>query len=319
MRIAVLDDYQGVFERLPASDRLAGHEVVGFADSVTGAALVERLRGFDAVILLQQRTALPREVVERLDTVRLVAQTGRNLGHLDLDACRDHGITVCGGGTGGAGASEATAELTWGLILATVRHLPQEVQRLQGGQWQGTVGVGLHGRTLGIYGLGRIGGIVAAAGQAFGMRVLVWGRQGSLDRARENGYAVAVSREDFFSECDVLAVHLPLNDQTRGIVTADDLARMKPTALFVNTSRAGIVAPGALVAALESGRPGSAAIDVFETEPVLGAADPLLRLPTVTATPHLGYVVWDVLAGLYDGAVSQVLAFAAGRPIDVVT
>ena len=315
MRVAVLDDYAGAFERLPAAARLEGHEVVSFADSVTGAALAERLDGFDAVILLQQRTAVPREVVERLTTVRLLSQTGRNTSHLDVAACTERGITVSAGGAGGP---QATAELTWALILATLRHVPEEVHRLRSGQWQGSVGTGLHAKTLGIYGFGRIGSLVAEVGRAFGMRVLVWGREGSLARATEAEYAVASSRAAFFTGCDVLSVHLPLTAETAGIVTAEDLALMRADALFVNTSRAAIVAPGALVAALETGHPGQAAVDVFETEPVLGASDPLLALPNVTATPHLGYVEWDVLARLYDAAVDQVLAFAAGAPVNVI-
>lgn len=316
MRVAVLDDYAQAFARMSAAGRLEGHEVVAFADSVTGDALVARLDGFDAVILLQQRTALPRDVVERLSTVRLLSQTGRNTGHLDVAACTERGITVSAGGAGGP---QATAELTWALILAALRHVPAEVQRLRDGQWQASVGTGLHAKTLGVYGFGRIGSLVADVGRAFGMRVLVWGREGSLTRARDAGYAAASSRAAFFSECDVLSVHLPLNAQTSGIVTGEDLALMKPGALFVNTSRAPIVAPGALVSALEAGRPGQAAVDVFEVEPVLGADDPLLALANVTATPHLGYVEWDVLERLYAAAVDQVLAFADGQPVNVVT
>lgn len=315
MRVAVLDDYAGAFARLQAARRLEGHEVVAFPDSVTGEALAERLDGFDAVILLQQRTAVPRAVVERLTTVRLLSQTGRNTGHLDVAACAERGITVSAGGAGGP---QATAELTWALILAALRHLPDEVQRLRAGQWQASVGTGLHAKTLGVYGFGRIGSLVAEVGRAFGMRVLVWGRQGSLSRASHAGYAAATSRAAFFTECDVLSVHLPLTAETTGIVTAADLALMRPDALFVNTSRASIVAPGALVSALEAGRPGRAAVDVFEVEPVLGAADPLLALANVTATPHLGYVEWDALSRLYDAAVDQVLAFAAGAPVNVV-
>ncbi|GAA2166360.1 D-2-hydroxyacid dehydrogenase family protein [Pedococcus bigeumensis] len=316
MRVAVLDDYADAFGALPCAQRLAGHEVVAFTDSVTGDALVQRLDGFDAVVLLQQRTALPRGVVERLATLRLVSQTGRNTSHLALDALAAKGIVVSAGGAGGP---HATAELTWALILAAQRRLPQEVAALRAGRWQSSVGIGLHARTLGVYGLGRIGGLVAEVGRAFGMQVVVWGRHGSLTRATEAGYAAAASREDFFGRSDVLAVHLPLNADTAGIVTAADLALMKPDALFVNTSRAGVVAPGALVAALEAGRPGRAAVDVFETEPVLGAADPLLALPTVTATPHLGYVERDVIAALYDAAVDHVLAFADGAPVNVVS
>jgi D-3-phosphoglycerate dehydrogenase len=316
VRVAVLDDYARAFARLPAAQRLTDHEVVAFTDSVTGDALVDRLDGFDAAILLQQRTAIPRDVVERLTTVRLLSQTGRNTGHLDVAACIERGITVSAGGAGGP---QATAELTWALVLAAQRHLAEEVQRLRDGRWQASVGTGLHAKTLGVYGLGRIGGLVAEVGRAFGMHVIVWGRQGSLSRAVESGYAAASSREAFFAESDVLSVHLPLNAGTAGAVTAEDLSRMKPDALFVNTSRAGIVAPGALVAALKQGRPGRAAVDVFESEPVLGAADPLVGMPGVTATPHLGYVEWDVLERLYDVAVDQVLAFAAGTPVNVVS
>ncbi|KRE56172.1 D-2-hydroxyacid dehydrogenase family protein [Phycicoccus sp. Soil748] len=315
MRVAVLDDHQSAFGQLDAARRLHGHEVVTFADPVTGDALVERLDGFDAVVLLQQRTALPAEVVARLRTVRLVSQTGRNTGHLDLAALAARRITVC---AGGAGSPAATAELTWGLVLSALRHLPAEVARLRDGQWQGSVGTSVAGRVLGVYGYGRIGSRVAAIGRAFDMRVVCWGRSGSQDRAREAGYQVASSREAFFAGADVLCVHLPLNGGTRGIVTAADLSLMKPAALFVNTSRAGLVEPGALAAAVAAGRPGRAAVDVFDTEPVLDAADALLALPGVTATPHLGYVTWDVLESLYGTAVDQVLAFAAGDPVNVV-
>jgi D-3-phosphoglycerate dehydrogenase / 2-oxoglutarate reductase len=315
VRVAVLDDHQSAFGQLDAARRLDGHDVVTFADTVTGDALVERLDGFDAVVLLQQRTALPRDVVERLGTVRLVSQTGRNTGHLDLDALAEHGITVC---AGGAGSPAATAELTWGLVLSSLRHLPAEVARLHEGQWQGSVGTSVAGQVLGVYGLGRIGSRVAAVGRAFDMHVVCWGREGSQSRAREAGYAVAASREAFFAEADVLCLHLPLTPQTRGIVTAADLALMKPGALFVNTSRAGLVEPGALAAALAAGRPGRAAVDVFDSEPVLDADDPLLALPGVTATPHLGYVTWDVLETLFGAAVEQVVAFAAGEPVNVV-
>lgn len=316
MRIAVLDDYADAFRTLPAAARLRDHDVVCFTDSVTGDDLVARLDGFDAVVLLQQRTALPADVVERLGTVRMVSQTGRNTSHLAVDALAARGVVVS---AGGAGSPHATAELTWALVLAAQRNLPAEAAALRSGRWQSTVGTGLHAKTLGVLGLGRIGSLVAEVGRAFGMHVVVWGREGSRTRATDAGYAVAASREHFFRECDVLCVHLPLNAETAGTVTAADLALMQPDALFVNTSRAGLVAPGALVAALRAGRPGRAAVDVFDDEPVLGAADPLLSLPTVTATPHLGYVERDVLAGLYDTAVDQLLAFADGAPVNLVT
>jgi D-3-phosphoglycerate dehydrogenase / 2-oxoglutarate reductase len=316
MRVAVLDDHADTFRTLECAGRLEGHEVVTFPDSVRGDALVERLDGFDAVVLLQQRTALPREVVERLTTVRLVSQTGRNTGHLDLAALARRGIVVSAGGAGGPGA---TAELTWGLILSAARHLPDEVARLRAGRWQGSVGTGLEGRALGVYGLGRIGSRVAAVGAAFGMTVLCWGRESTAVAAREAGYAVAAGREDFFAGADVLTLHLPLVDGTRGVVNRGDLALMKPEALLVNTSRSAIVEPGALEAALRAGRPGRAAVDVFDDEPVLDAADPLVGLPGVMATPHLGYVTTDVLERLWGAAVDQVLAFAAGSPVGVVT
>jgi D-3-phosphoglycerate dehydrogenase len=301
---------------LECARRLEGHDVVAFRDPVRGDALVERLDGFDAVVLLQQRTALPREVAQRLGTVRLVSQTGRHTGHLDVEALSSRGIVVSAGGAGGPGA---TAELTWGLILSAVRHLPEEVTGLRAGRWQSSVGIGLQGRVLGVYGLGRIGARVAAVGAAFGMSVLCWGREATAEAARAAGYAVASGREHLFATSDVLTVHLPLTEGTRGIVTRADLDLMKPAALFVNTSRSGLVEPGALEAALRSGRPGSAAVDVFDDEPVLGAVDPLLSMPTVTATPHLGYVTTDVLEALWGAAVDQVLAFAAGRPVNVVS
>jgi D-3-phosphoglycerate dehydrogenase / 2-oxoglutarate reductase len=265
-------------------------------------------------VLTQQRSALPRAALDRMPALRMISQTGRNVAHIDLAACAERGIVVSAGGAGGP---EATAELCWGLILAALRHIPEEVQRLKQGQWQHTLGTGLKGRTLGVYAYGRIGSLVARVGQAFGMRVLCWGREGSLERARKDGFAVAESREALFAAVDVLTLHITLNAGTRGIVTADDLARMRPSALLVNTSRAQIIAPGALVAALTYGRPGRAAVDVYEEEPVLGAEDPLLALPNVLCTPHLGYVEEGVYAALYGTAVEQLLAFAAGRPINL--
>ncbi|MCK8783355.1 D-2-hydroxyacid dehydrogenase family protein [Roseomonas sp. NAR14] len=315
MQIAILDDYQDAFRQLDAAKRLAGHQVTVFHDTPPdAAALAERLEPFDAIVLLQQRTALSRAVIERLPNLRFISQTGRNLGHLDVAALTERGIPVSAGGSGGP---HPTAELAWGLILAALRHIPSEVDRLKGGQWQGSVGTGLHGRTLGIYAFGRIGSLVAAVGRAFGMRVLCWGREGSLARAREAGYEAAASREEFFAAADVLSLHILSTPETRGIVTAADLARMKPDALLVNTSRATIIEPGALVAALQAGRPGHAAVDVFAQEPVLGAADPLLHLPNALCTPHLGYVEWGTLRSLYDAAVAQLLAYAAGAPINV--
>lgn len=316
MRIAVPDDYADAFRAAPAFPRLAGHEVEVFRDAAASPeALVERLRGADAVVLTQQRTPLPAAVVEALPRLRFVSQTGHRTGHLAVESCTRRGVVVSAGGAGGP---DATAELTWALILASQRHLPHEVARLKGGQWQNTVGTGLKGAVLGLYGYGRIGARVARVGQAFGMRVVCWGRQGSADRARADGYEVAGSREEFFAGADVLSLHVALNEHTRGLVGAADLALMQPTALLVNTSRAALIAPGALVEALRAGRPGRAAVDVFEHEPVLGGADPLLALPNALCTPHLGYAERGVYEALYAVAVDQLLAFGAGAPINVV-
>ncbi len=316
MKIAVLDDYQDVFRKLTCSAKLKGHELAVYHDSVKDPArLAKRLRGADAVILLQQRTPFPRAAAEKTTGLKLISQTGRNAYHIDLDACSENGILVC---AGGAAASNHTAELTWGLIFSALRHIPEEVQRLKSGQWQGTLGTTVAGKTLGIYAYGRIGSIVARAGRAFEMRVLCWGREGSTGRARADGYEVAASREAFFESADVLCLHLPLNADTRGIVTISDLRRMKPDALIVNTSRAPIIEEGALVAALREGCPGRAAVDVYEDEPVLGADHPLLAMSNTVCTPHLGYVDRDTYEKHYGAAIEQILAFAAGKPINVL-
>jgi D-3-phosphoglycerate dehydrogenase len=316
MRIAVLDDYQDVFRTLSCYPRLAGHEVVVYHDTVKDPArLAERLNDADAAILLQQRTALTRQTVERLTRPRLISQTGRNVNHIDLAACTERGIVVCGSGTG---LPNHTAELTWGLIFAALRHIPREVEELKRGRWQTTIGTTVVGKTLGVYAYGRIGSIVARVGRAFEMRVMCWGREGSTARARADGYEIAPSREAFFETCDIVSLHLPLNAETRGIVKYADLARMKPTALIVNTSRAGIVEDGALVRALREGRPGRGAVDVYEEEPVLGGDHPLLKMENVVCTPHLGYVDRDTYEKYYGAAVDAILAFAAGKPVNVL-
>ncbi|MBP0495356.1 D-2-hydroxyacid dehydrogenase family protein [Roseomonas indoligenes] len=315
MRIAILDDYADAFRTAPAFARLSAHEVTVFSDTEKDPdTLVARLADMEALVLTQQRSRLPAAVIERLPRLRFIMQTGRNTAHLAIDACTRQGIVVS---TGGAGGPEATAELAWGLIIAALRHIPEEAQRLREGGWQATAGIGLKGKTLGIYAYGRIGAMVARVGRAFDMRVLCWGREGSQERARADGFAVADSRGAFFAEADVLSLHILLNDATRGIVTAGDLARMKPGALLVNTSRAPIIAPGALVAALKAGRPGRAAVDVFDDEPVLGATDPLIGMPNVLCTPHLGYATRGVFDALYEVAVDRLLAFAAGAPTHV--
>ncbi len=316
MRIAVIDDYQDAFRTLDCASKLKGHDVKTFQAPAEGDdALVDMLKDAEAVILIQQRTAMPRKVIERLPKLKMISQTGRNAAHIDLAACKERGIVVS---AGGAGAPNATAELTWALILATARHIPAEVQALKEGRWQVALGAGLAGKTLGVYAYGRIGSIVAAVGKAFGMKVVCWGREGSLGKAKAAGFEAAASREAFFAEADVVSLHIPLNKETQGIVKAADLAAMKRDAILVNTSRAGIIEAGALIAALEKGRPGQAGIDVFETEPVLRANHPLLKMKNVVCTPHLGYVEKATYESLYGAAVDQVLGFAAGKPINVV-
>ena len=316
MKIAVIDDYQDAFRKLECFPKLKGHDVVAYHDTEKDPGrLAERLKDADAVLLTQQRSPFPRAVVERLPKLKLISQTGRNAGHIDVAACTEKGIVVSAGGVGNP---SPTAELTWGLILSALRHIPHEVERLKQGRWQSTVGTGVSGRTLGVYAFGKIGSLVAKVGKAFGMSVVCWGREGSTARAREAGFEVAASREAFFESADVLCIHLPLNKETRGIVTAADLAHMKPTALFVNTSRAPIVAAGALVEALKQGRPGFAAVDVYEDEPVLGASHPLLKMDNVICTPHLGYVEQRTYESYFGTAVDQIVAFAAGKPINVL-
>ena len=316
MKIAVIDDYQDAFKTLKCYTKLRGHEVVVYNETERDAArLAERLKDAEAVILTQQRSRFPRAVIERLPKLRLVSQTGRNVGHIDVEACTERGIVVS---AGGAGNPNPTAELTWGLILAALRHIPYEVKRLREGHWLSTLGIGVQGKTMGIYAFGRIGSIVANVGRAFGARVVCWGREGSTARARAAGYEVAKSRDAFFAEADILSLHIPLNKETRGIVTREDLGRMKPTALIVNASRAGLIADGALVDALKAGRPGMAAVDVYEDEPVIGASHPLLKMENVVCTPHLGYVEKDTYEAYYDFVVEQILAYAAGNPVNVV-
>ena len=316
MKIAVLDDYQNAFRTLKCYPKLREHDVVVFTDTETDVgALAERLKDADAVVLTQQRSSFPRTLVERLPKLKLIGQTGRAATHVDLNACTEKGIVVS---AGGAGNSSATAELTWGLILSALRNIPFEVKRLKEGHWQSTLGLGVNGKTLGIYAYGKIGSIVAAAGKAFGARVVCWGREGSIGRAKAVGFEVARSREDFFAEADILSLHLPLNKDTQGIVTRDDLGRMKATALIVNPSRAGLIAPGALVEALKAGRPGMAAVDVYEKEPVIGADHPLLRMDNATCTPHLGYVTREGYEDYYAVVVDDILAFAAGKPQNVL-
>lgn len=288
MHVVIPDDYQDAVRHLDCFAKLAGHTVTIYNDTVKDVeSLAERFRDADALVLIRERTSITDELLERLPRLKLISQTGRGTAHIDTEACKRRGVAVAVG----TGSPIAPAELTWALIMAAMRRIPEEAARLRNGQWQGTLGLALRGRTLGVYGYGKIGTLVAGYGRAFGMRVLAWGREGSLARATADGFAVAASKEDLFAEADVLSLHLRLIDETRGIVTADDLGRMKRTSLLVNTSRAELIVPGALEAALRQGRPGFAAVDVYEDEPAIN--HPLLGLENVLATPHLGYVEKD--------------------------
>jgi D-3-phosphoglycerate dehydrogenase len=317
MNIAILDDYQDVIRSLDCFAKLQGHEVTVWNDhSREVDVLAERLKDTEALVLIRERTPIRAPLIARLPRLRLISHHSV-YPHIDVEACTRHGVLLCTSLHPGQ-PSYATAELTWGLIIAALRHIPQEVAALKAGRWQSTVGLGLRGKTLGIFGYGRIGAVVAGYGKAFGMKVLVWGREGSLERARADGYAAAGSKEAFFETCDVISLHLRLIDATRGIVTAADLARMKKTALIVNTSRAGLIAPGALEAALRAGRPGMAAVDVFEEEPVLGARHPLLQLDNAVCTPHIGYVERNGYERIFGNIFDQIVAYAAGQPINMV-
>ncbi|MDW7745946.1 D-2-hydroxyacid dehydrogenase family protein [Halomonas sp.] len=310
MRIVIPDDYQDAVRHLDAFERLAGHEVTVFHDTVSELdALAERFQDAEALVLIRERTPITAELLDRLPNLKVISQTGGGAAHVDLAACRERGIALMAG----TGSPHAAAELTWALVLAAMRHIPEEVANLRAGRWQRTLGTGLKGRTLGIFGYGRIGQLVARYGQAFEMEVLVWGREGTRERAAEAGLEVAGSQAELFARSDVLSLHLRLNEATRGIVTAEDLARMTPSALLVNTARAPLVAPGALEVALRAGRPGMAAVDVFEEEPLI--AHPLLELPNLLATPHLGYVEKDSYELYFGDAFDNLLAFADGEPV----
>jgi D-3-phosphoglycerate dehydrogenase len=318
MKIAVLDDYQDTIRTLGCFAKVAGHDVTIFNDHTQDVdVLAARLKDTEALALLRERTPIRAPLLERLERLRLISQVSV-YPHVDVEACTRRGV-VLSSFMGAGRPSYATAELTWGLVIAALRRIPQEMAALRAGRWQAyPIGTGLRGKTLGIYGYGRIGAVVAGYGRAFGMRVLVWGREGSRERARADGHAVADGTAALFAESDVLSLHLRLVEGTRGIVTAADLARMKPTALLVNTSRAGLVAPGALEAALRAGRPGLAAVDVYEEEPVVGGRHPLLALDNVVCVPHLGYVERDGLEAMFDTIFEQILAFERGAPINVV-
>ena len=317
MRITILDDYFDTLRTLACFAKLDGHQVDVWNDHVQDTdALAERLKDTQALVLFRERTQIRAPLIERLDKLELISQRSV-YPHIDIDACTRRGVIVSSSLHPGT-PSYAAAELTWGLILAAMRQIPQQMRSLQAGTWQIGVGNTLRGRTLGIHGYGRIGSTVAGYGKAFGMNVLVWARPASRARAEADGYAVASSQGAFYGQCDVVSLHMRLVNDTRGIVTARDLAEMKPTALLVNTSRAQLVEPGALVDALRAGRPGMAAVDVFEQEPLCDPADPLLTMGQVISTPHIGYVTRDEYEIQFSDVFDQIVAYAAGRPINVV-
>ena len=317
MRVSILDDYFDTLRTLSCFDRLAGHDVTVWTDHVQDVdVLAERLRDCEALVLIRERTEIRTPLLERLPKLRLISQRSV-YPHIDVDTCTRLGVVVSSDLHAGS-PSYATAELTWALVLAAMRQIPQQVASLKAGSWQMGVGRTLLFKTLGIYGYGRIGKVVAGYGHAFGMHVVIWAREEARAQARADGLVVADSKEAFFETCDVVSLHMRLVDATRGIVTAADLARMKPTALLVNTSRAGLIEPGALVTALRAGRPGMAAVDVYEEEPLVDTAHPLFGMDNVVATPHIGYVSREEWELQFADVFDQINAYAAGSPINVV-
>ncbi|WP_295641064.1 D-2-hydroxyacid dehydrogenase family protein [uncultured Methylibium sp.] len=326
MNIIILDDYQDAVRKLACASKLDGYSAKVFTNTVKGIGqLSVRLRDADIVVPIRERSPFPRQLLEKLPRLKLIAQTGRVGPHIDVEACTRLGIAVAEG----VGSAVAPAELTWALIMAAMRRLPQYIASLKHGAWQQAglkassmppnfgVGMVLEGKTLGLWGYGRIGQRVAGYGRAFGMRVLVWGSEASRYKAQADGCEAAASREDFFEQADVLSLHLRLDEATRGLVGFDDLQRMKPTALFVNTSRAELLEENALVSALNRGRPGMAAVDVFENEPIMQGT-PLLRLENAICTPHLGYVEQENYELYFGAAFDNVISFIKGEPTNVV-
>lgn len=326
MNIVILDDYQDAVRKLACASKLEAYQAKVYTNTVKGLGqLTVRLKDADVIVLNRERTHLPRAVIEKLPRLKLVAQAGRIGAHLDVNACTERGIAVADG----TGSPVAPAELAWALIMSAMRRLPQYISNLKHGVWQQSglksgampvnfgLGTTLRGRTLGIWGYGRIGQLVAGYGRAFGMRVLIWSRAPSRERAALDGFEVANSREELFEHSDVLSLHLRLNDETAGIISADDLATMKPTALLVNISRAELIQPDALLGALNRGRPGMAAVDVYESEPIL-QGHALLRLENCICTPHIGYVELDSYEMYFGAAFDNVVNFIKGRPTNIV-
>jgi D-3-phosphoglycerate dehydrogenase len=326
VNIIILDDYQDAVRKLKCAEKMGALHAKVFTNTVKGIAqLSVRLRDAEVLVLIRERTHFPRQLLEKLPKLRLISQAGRVGSHIDVEACTRLGIAVAEG----AGSPVAPAELTWALIMASMRRVPQYIGNLKHGAWQQSglkassmpanfgIGMVLHGKTLGIWGYGRIGQLVAGYARAFGMRVIVWGSESARERAELDGYASAATCESFFDECDVLSLHLRLAEGTRGIVKIEHLSRMKPTALLVNTSRAELIEEGALVSALNRGRPGMAAVDVFESEPIL-QGHPLLRLENAVCTPHIGYVEQDSYEEYFSAAFDNVVHFIQGVPTNLV-
>jgi D-3-phosphoglycerate dehydrogenase / 2-oxoglutarate reductase len=317
MKVTILDDYHDTVRTLACFRQLDGHEVTIWNDHIQDVdSLAARLADTEALVLIRERTAIRTPLLERLPRLKLISQRSV-YPHIDVDTCTRLGIVVSSN-QHAATPSFATAELTWGLIIAAMRQIPQQMAALKAGKWQIGVGTTLRHKTLGIFGYGRIGAAVASYGRAFGMGVLIWAREVTLLKARADGYETAASKAAFFEQCDVITLHMRLLDATRGIVNGADLARMKPTALLVNTSRAPLIEPNALVNALRAGRPGMAAVDVFEKEPLRDTGDPLLTMDNVVCTPHIGYVTRDEYELQFTDIFDQILAYAAGTPTNVV-
>ena len=317
MKISILDDYFDTLRTLSCFHKLDGHEVMVWTDHTQDIdKLAERLKDSEVLVLIRERTEIREALLERLDALRLISQRSV-YPHIDIDACTRRGVIVSSDQHAGS-PSYAAAELTWGLTLAAMRQIPQAMYALRAGTWQIGVGNSVRGKTLGIYGYGRIGAAVAGYGKAFGMNVLVWAREPSRQRAAADGYQAAPSKHAFFESCDVISLHMRLVKETRGIVTRNDLSCMKPTALLVNTSRAPLIEPGALVDALRAGRPGMAAVDVYDEEPVGDPRHPLLTMDNVVCTPHIGYVTRDEYEIQFSDIFEQITAYAAGSPINVV-
>jgi D-3-phosphoglycerate dehydrogenase / 2-oxoglutarate reductase len=317
MNISILDDYHDTLRTLECFGKLASHRVTIFNDHCQDTdALAARLQDAEALVLIRERTQIRAPLLERLPKLRLISQRSV-YPHIDIAACTRHGVIVSSGQHPGT-PSYATAELTFGLVIAALRQIPQQMSALKAGKWQIGVGRTLRGKTLGLFGYGRIARVVADYGRAFGMPVLVWAREASLTQARKDRHLVASSKEAFFETADVVSLHMRLVEATRSIVTAADLARMKDTALLVNTSRAPLIEPGALVEALRAGRPGMAAVDVYENEPLRNPDDPLLALANVVSTPHIGYVTREEYEIQFSDIFDQIIAYAAGAPINVV-